>query len=76
MDSTQDMNAVWNETLDRLPDGWSLDGLRCASTGLSQEQRSDEWIAVAVGPSGQQREHRATEPTDALRGLAATFGAA
>lgn len=52
-----------------LPDGWTLDGLRCASTGLSPEERSDDWVAVAIGPVGEERASRATDPVRALEGL-------
>lgn len=74
--TTHDLAAVWDEIADRLPDGWSLDGLRCASTGLSEAQRSEDWVAVASGPDGEQREHRASQPIDALRGLATTLESA
>ena len=75
MDRTRDLSSVWTETQERLPEGWSLDGLRCASTGLSVGERSDDWIAVAVGPSDEERHHRADEPISDLEGLAATFEA-
>ena len=62
--------TVWRQAQDRLPAGWSLDGLRCASTGLAPEQRSDDWIAVAVNGDGEERQYRASDPADALIGLA------
>jgi hypothetical protein len=68
-----DLTATWREVQAQLPPGWTLDGLRCASTGLAIGQRSDDWIAVAVGPQDQQREHRAQDPLGALRGLADSF---
>lgn len=70
-----DLTAAWNVTQGRLPEGWTLDGLRCASTGLEPEQRSEDWIAVAVGPAGDEREYRAADPLAALAGLAGTFEA-
>ena len=34
--------GVWAEVEEQLPPGWRLDGLRCASTGLTPEERSEE----------------------------------
>ena len=73
MPGSNDLTSVWAEVETRLPPGWTLDGLRCASTGLSPAQRSEDWIAVAAGPEGEVRTHRAAEPESALRGLATTF---
>ena len=71
---TDDVLArAWADTQAHLPDGWTLDGLRCASTGLDVEKRSDDWIAAAVGSSGEQREARAQDPLGALAALAASF---
>ncbi len=67
------LTRAWASTQEALPDGWTLDGLRCASTGLSAESRSDDWIAVAVGPSGEQRSHRAADAASALEGLMEEF---
>jgi len=67
--------AAWTATERSLPGGWRLDGLRCASTGLGEEQRSDDWLAVAIGPDGSERSHRAADPVAALSGLAAGFDA-
>ena len=64
-----DLSAAWAEAEARLPQGWSLDGLRCASTGLSPAQRSDDWIAVATGPTGRTSEARAADPIAALESL-------
>jgi hypothetical protein len=66
---TNDLTAAWSRVQAALPAGWSLDGLRCASTGLTEADRSDEWIAVAVGPGGEERRARATDPVAALEGL-------
>ena len=65
-----DLTAAWVWTQARLPEGWSLDSLRCASIGLQAEQRSDDWIAVAIGPDGVERTHRGADAFDALAGLA------
>jgi hypothetical protein len=27
-----------------LPPGWSVDALRCASTSLAHEHRSEDWV--------------------------------
>ena len=67
--------TAWSATERSLPVGWRLDGLRCASTGLGEEQRSDDWVAVAVGPDGSERSYRAADPIAALNGLVAEFDA-
>ena len=66
-----DLGAAWRETEALLPAGWRMDGLRCASTGLRLEDRSEEWIAVAVDGSGAEVHHRASSADAALRGLPA-----
>jgi len=38
-----------------MPLGWHLDSLRCTSTGLAPEQRSDRWVAVAVRMAKRSR---------------------
>ncbi len=55
----RDLTEAWNDAQARLPDGWALEGLRCASTGVDTEQRSDEWIAAAIGPASPERHARA-----------------
>lgn len=75
MDTDTDaLTEAWRRTERALPDGWQLDGLRCASEGLAPEQRSDDWIAVAVGPDGEERRVRASDPIAALDGLLASVG--
>ena len=69
------LTAAWQRAQGNLPPGWSLDRLRCASTGLGVGHRSDDWVAMALGPDGQQREHRAPDRMSALGGLARSFGA-
>lgn len=69
--SPVDITEVWAEVELGLPDGWTLQSLRCASTGLAAEQRSDEWIAVAEHPNGREARSRAADPIAALRGLPA-----
>lgn len=58
-----------------MPAGWTLDSLRCASTGLAVGQRSDDWVALAVGLAGEQHEHRASDPVAALDGLVTSLAA-
>jgi hypothetical protein len=60
---------AWRRTEAALPVGWTLEGLRCASEGLAVEQRSDDWIAVALGPDGQERHSPAADTVAALEGL-------
>ncbi len=68
------LTLAWLDAEAALPAGWSLDGLRCASTGLSPEQRSDDWVARAVGPAAEVRESRADDPIAALDALVRSFG--
>ena len=72
MDSDE-LSVPWAQAQARLQNGWSLDGLRCASAGLSPGQRSDDWIAVAVGPDSVERQARAGDPIEALATLASSF---
>jgi len=67
-----DITLVWRGIEARLPAGWRLDSLRCASTGLSRGDRSDEWIAVAVGPDGHEVRTQATSPEAALERIPET----
>ena len=69
MGEPTDLSRVWAEVEEQLPAGWRLDGLRCASTGLAPANRSEDWVAVAIGPGGEQLSYRAAEPDEALRGL-------
>ena len=73
MTDSADLSVAWAETQARLPSGWTLEGLRCASTGLSPDQRSDDWMAVAVGPDSIERKVRADDPIEALAKLASSF---
>src|SRR5437879_13148755 len=47
------LNRAWIAAEAARPSGWQLDSLRCASTGLAPEQRSDRWLALAAGPEGE-----------------------
>ena len=76
MSDDQQLNALWVATQARLPEGWSLDGLRCASTGLAAAERSDGWVAVALGPSGEERTARADPAAEALEALAVSRSSA
>jgi hypothetical protein len=62
---------AWRRAQEQLPNAWQLDGLRCGSTGLTPEERSDDWVAVATGPDGAQRTFQAADPFDALAGVVA-----
>jgi hypothetical protein len=73
MTDSDDLSVAWAKAQARLPTGWSLDGICCASTGLSPDQRSDDWIAVAVGPGSADREVHAGDPIEALAALASSF---
>lgn len=67
------LTLAWERTEAALPAGWTLDGLRCASTGLEPSQRSADWIAVAIGPQGQERAGRGQDPLAALSALVRAF---
>jgi hypothetical protein len=69
----EDINQVWDAAQLRLPDGWILDNLRCASGSLAVEDRSDDWIASAIGPNGEPREYRAADARSAIDGLVRSF---
>ncbi len=64
-----DLTVIWRQVQAALPEGWQLDSLRCASEGLAPDQRSDDWIAVAIGPGGEEHRTRAADPVAALEGL-------
>lgn len=66
-----DLTASWKRAQDRLPPGWTLDSLRCASTGLAPSDRSGDWIAIAIDPAGGEHRFRAADPVAALEGLVA-----
>ena len=71
MDEQDDLTAAWVAAQDRLPSGWQLDSLRCASTGLAPGQRSTDWAAMALGPGGEVRTARALDPIAALAAIVA-----
>jgi hypothetical protein len=48
------MSKAWVELSAAMPLGWHLDSLRCASTGLQPDQRSNRWVAIAIGPNGHE----------------------
>ena len=73
MPDIPDLTAAWTAAQSHLPDGWRVETLRCASTSLRPEDRSDDWIAVALGPDGEERTARAGEPAAALFALVASL---
>jgi hypothetical protein len=66
-----DIADRYRETLRALPTGWRLKGLRCASTGLKPELRSERWMAEACGPNGRCVRLENESPHHALGTLAA-----
>ena len=64
------LNRAWIAAAAALPLEWRLDGVTCASTGLAPEQRSDRWLAWAVGPKGERIEGEGSGPVSALNALA------
>ena len=73
MSEQDEVSRAWVTTQERLPDGWTLEGLRCASGDLSVETRSDDWVAVAIGPNDEERSHQAADAVSALAGLMESF---
>ncbi len=69
MTADDTLTRAWQEAQDGLPEGWQVDSLRCASKGLAEEDRSSDWIAIAVGPAGEERMVRAADPVTALARL-------
>jgi hypothetical protein len=70
-----DLAAAYLTTELALPPGWQLDGLRCASTGLSPGERSHEWRAVGRTSDGRSVQGRGREPRAALADLLDRIGA-
>jgi len=68
------LTEAWRLTQSALPPGWNLDSLRCASEGLTPELRSDDWVAVAIGPNGAERHARDVDPIAALEELVGLVG--
>ena len=64
-----ELATAYRTTEAALPSGWRLDGLRCASTGLAAEHRSDLWRALARGPDGTALEGYGAEPWSAMADL-------
>ncbi|HEX2766554.1 MAG TPA: hypothetical protein VHR55_07975 [Candidatus Limnocylindria bacterium] len=73
MDSADELTSAWRATQDRLPSGWTLDGIRCTSTGLAPQDRGEGWRALALGPDGQSIEVEGDDAEAALRELARTI---
>ena len=67
------LTQAWTAAADHLPEGWTVVGLHYAGTRFSAESRPDDWVALATGPSGEQRAGRATDAVAALEGLATSF---
>lgn len=65
-DDTEIILHAWNAAAEQLPPGWSLDGIRCTSTGLAPGERGDRWRALAVGADGATIEAEAADPEAAL----------
>jgi hypothetical protein len=68
------LEVAWAGAQAALPPGWRLDGLRCASTGLTPELHSELWRAVAVAPNGEETSGEGQDPLDALANLVKRFG--
>lgn len=69
--ASERLGSAWASAQGRLPEGWTLEGLRCASTGLAEGQRSEDWVAVATSAGGAERTYRSSDPIAALDGLVA-----
>ena len=66
--SVGEVELTWNALLRSLGEGWDL-SLRCQSTGLAPEQRSEKWLALAEGPAGASLEGRGDDPIAAMADL-------
>lgn len=75
-DETEALVRAWTAAAVALPRGWTLDGIRCTSTGLAPADRGDRWRAVALGPGGVTVEAAADAPEGALRELLRSVGGA
>ena len=72
MPSPTPIADAWASAEAALPQGWFLQGIRCASTGLSVDQRSELWVAEACGPAGEcEIVDARSSPQRALEKLAA-----
>jgi hypothetical protein len=60
---------LWREANAALPPGWTLQGLRCASIGLTPRERCDGWVAEACGPNGGCERFQDESPLLALSAL-------
>ena len=68
-----DLRTAWIEAQHELPEGWHLEALRCVSTSLHPGDRADDWIAVALGPGGEERTETGEDPLLALAALVASL---
>ena len=68
-DELAHVERAWRATETALPPGWTLEGLRCQSTGLDPVRRSDAWRAVARGPGGEEHSGEGATPVEALTAL-------
>ena len=73
-DDVEGLTRAWEDAQAALPEGWRLDSLRCASAGLGTDERSADWIAVAVGPHGEEQGFAGPDPYTALTALIAAIG--
>lgn len=67
------LSEAWADASAALPQGWQLEGVTCASTGLAPEQRSDRWRAIASGPGGETTHGEGDDAISALGALARTL---
>jgi hypothetical protein len=74
MDYGERLLRSWAATERGLPNGWTFDSLRCASSSLAPEDRSDRWRALAIGPDGEEAEGRGLTPESAMAELVSSLG--
>lgn len=67
--TTDRVGLAWARAQRDLPPDWRLDSLRCASTGLDIDQRSERWRAIGHGPGGATEEVEDADPVAALNSL-------
>jgi hypothetical protein len=66
---TGQLTALWRMADAAKPPDWELMGLRCTSSGLAPDSRSDRWLAEACGPADGCVKVESHSAEDALQQL-------
>jgi hypothetical protein len=65
------LTEAWHDAASAAPNGWNVQGLRCASKAIDTDRRTSWWIAEACGPDNACIQVTTTTPEAALAALAA-----